>query len=450
MTTRVLITDFQLANPMYKGASLSFWTVAAGVVTAVAATLYAGPTGSETLANPQKLDSYGKQKQPIYVEASVAAEIAGSGFPPHTTGIIAAAPSSSTFTSLTATSITTTSLTATSVSINGVASDKDMLTVGTGATTQQGWQFGNYASAQSGLWTTAVTAGNTNYVLSANATLAMLNAPSTSGYVSLRAGNIEQARVTYTAGATNFVTLTGSNGSTPTLGTTGGDLSIAPATSITSVTGVLLVGNGAVGAPSFGFASDTDTGFYRIGSNNIGAAVGGSKVLDIATTGLTVTGALSSTTTLASGTTLTAGTSLSVGTIVLSGNGAVGAPAYSFTSDPDTGIYRIGANNLGIAIGGAKVIDIAATTIAFTAIGGVSFSDAVHVYSATAAQAGGSTGAGIRLGSGNQGLYWGSGAPALEAGQGSIYMRTDGSSTSTRLYVNTNGTTGWTAVTTAT
>ena len=42
------------------------------------------------------------------------------------------------------------------------------------------------------------------------------------------------------------------------------------------------------------------------------------------------------------------------------------------------------------------------------------------------------------------------GAPGLAAAQGSLYVRTDGSSSSTRLYVNTNGTTGWTNVTTAT
>jgi hypothetical protein len=47
------------------------------------------------------------------------------------------------------------------------------------------------------------------------------------------------------------------------------------------------------------------------------------------------------------------------------------------------------------------------------------------------------------------GIYIGSGAPTVSAAQGSLYIRTDGSSTSTRLYVNTNGTTGWTNVVTA-
>lgn len=42
----------------------------------------------------------------------------------------------------------------------------------------------------------------------------------------------------------------------------------------------------------------------------------------------------------------------------------------------------------------------------------------------------------------------GSGAPTASAAQGSLYLRTDGSSTSTRLYVSAGGTT-WVAVTTA-
>lgn len=47
-------------------------------------------------------------------------------------------------------------------------------------------------------------------------------------------------------------------------------------------------------------------------------------------------------------------------------------------------------------------------------------------------------------------VYSGSGAPTISAAvQGSIYLRTDGSSTSTRLYVATNTSGTWTPVTTA-
>ncbi len=52
----------------------------------------------------------------------------------------------------------------------------------------------------------------------------------------------------------------------------------------------LLAGNGTAGAPSISFTSDTDVGLYHIGSNNLGVSVGGTKALDVSSTGLGVTG----------------------------------------------------------------------------------------------------------------------------------------------------------------
>jgi hypothetical protein len=49
----------------------------------------------------------------------------------------------------------------------------------------------------------------------------------------------------------------------------------------------------------------------------------------------------------------------------------------------------------------------------------------------------------------NFGIFFGSGAPTLTAAKGSLYLRSDGSSTSTRMYVNTDGGTTWTNVVTA-
>lgn len=46
-------------------------------------------------------------------------------------------------------------------------------------------------------------------------------------------------------------------------------------------------------------------------------------------------------------------------------------------------------------------------------------------------------------------LCMGSGAPTLSAAQGSIYFRTDGTTTNDRAYINTDGGTTWTALTTA-
>lgn len=47
------------------------------------------------------------------------------------------------------------------------------------------------------------------------------------------------------------------------------------------------------------------------------------------------------------------------------------------------------------------------------------------------------------------GVYFGSGTPTITAPQGSLYLRTDGSSISTRAYINTTGSNAWAAVSTA-
>lgn len=70
--------------------------------------------------------------------------------------------------------------------------------------------------------------------------------------------------------------------------------------------------------------------------------------------------------------------------------------------------------------------------------------------SGLAVPAGGNTAAKISFGAGEAiGVFFGSGVPTVSAAKGSLYLRTDGSSTSTRLYVNTNASTTWTNVTTA-
>lgn len=91
-----------------------------------------------------------------------------------------------------------------------------------------------------------------------------------------------------------------------------------------------------------------------------------------------------------------------------------------------------------------------ATSLAAVTATTVGATGAVSAMSGTAVPAGGTAGAGLLVSStANLGVFFGSGAPTLAAAQGSLYMRTDGSSTSTRLYVNTNGSTTWTNVTTA-
>lgn len=49
-------------------------------------------------------------------------------------------------------------------------------------------------------------------------------------------------------------------------------------------------------------------------------------------------------------------------------SGTVSAPAYSFSADTDSGLYRIGANNLGVAVNGAKVLDVGTGGLAVTGL----------------------------------------------------------------------------------
>lgn len=78
-------------------------------------------------------------------------------------------------------------------------------------------------------------------------------------------------------------------------------------------------------------------------------------------------------------------------------------------------------------------------------------SSQIRVQPNTAPASGGIATSGLLMSSTtNLGVFFGTGAPTFSAAQGSLYIRTDGSSTSTRLYVNTTGSTTWTNFTSAT
>jgi microcystin-dependent protein len=68
-----------------------------------------------------------------------------------------------------------------------------------------------------------------------------------------------------------------------------------------AMTGQMKAASGTVALPGVCFSSDTDCGLYRIGADNVGLSLAGAKVLDVATTGLAVTGTLSSTGAMTSG-----------------------------------------------------------------------------------------------------------------------------------------------------
>jgi hypothetical protein len=94
-----------------------------------------------------------------------------------------------------------------------------------------------------------------------------------------------------------------------------------------------------------------------------------------------------------------------------------------------------GAVTTTATIGPAMVVDSVAATGNVTADSG------------TAPAAGGMA-AFLASSTANFGVFVGSGAPSVTAAQGSLYLRTDGTTTNDRLYVR--GASAWIAVTTAT
>lgn len=86
---RTAIQDFSTANPIYANATVTAYIVEDGEKTSTKASLYANIAGSTLLANAQTLDSYGKFRQPVYIEDAVILTVTGLGnTPDHDTGII--------------------------------------------------------------------------------------------------------------------------------------------------------------------------------------------------------------------------------------------------------------------------------------------------------------------------------------------------------------------------
>lgn len=111
----------------------------------------------------------------------------------------------------------------------------------------------------------------------------------------------------------------------------------------TTMTGAIKGANGTASAPGYSFASDLNTGMFRVSADVLGLAVGGTSILQVSSTGVSVTGSITS----------SAQSLYPDGTVLL--------PQYSFTADPNSGMYRIGDDNVGVAVNGAKVLDVSTT-----------------------------------------------------------------------------------------
>ncbi len=113
----------------------------------------------------------------------------------------------------------------------------------------------------------------------------------------------------------------------------------------------------------------------------------------------------------------------------------------AWLNDVDTVVYDNFGNGTAytgnLTVGSVTASSVIATT------------SRMSMFTGTAVPAGGTTDTGLLMSSTSSfGIFFGSGAPTLGAAKGSLYLRTDGSGTTNRTYINTDGGTTWTALTT--
>jgi hypothetical protein len=127
-------------------------------------------------------------------------------------------------------------------------------------------------------------------------------------------------------------------------------------TGAVSATTTVTAGYGTVAAPGITFASDTNTGIYRAGADDMRLVANGADVAQISTAGVNVTGVMAATGAVS-------GTTGTFTGVVKAPDGAVGAPAYSFTSDTDSGLYLAADGDVRLAVAGADHLGVTATAI---------------------------------------------------------------------------------------
>lgn len=85
--------------------------------------------------------------------------------------------------------------------------------------------------------------------------------------------------------------------------------------------------DGSNTAPAFSFSADTNTGMYRVSADALAFTVGGVKILEMDKVGASAQ-------------------------IYAGVDGTASVPAWTFATDPDTGLFRIGSDDLGFTLGG--------------------------------------------------------------------------------------------------
>jgi|ERR1043165_8980942 hypothetical protein len=282
-----------------------------------------------------------------------------------------------------------------------------------------------------------------------------------------------------TSGAGGAVVLTGGAGGTAGTGNGGAAQLVggASGTGATGAGGALALTGGAAASTNGAGGAIVGAGGAGVGTGAGGAAgfTGGAGGATGAGGAVTLTGGLGGATSGAGGAvTLTAGagqatTAGAIASLVggASGAGATGnggvskivGGAAASTNGSGGAAQVTGGVATGTGTGGAVTIAAGASGGAGGTAGSVTINSGsaaggtagvVTVQSSVALPAGGSLTASILCTStASFGIYFGSGAPSVAAAKGSIYLRSDGSSTSTRAYSASDSAGTWVAITTA-
>lgn len=244
--TRTAIPDFQLANPLYRNATVNFYTVLSGVKTATLATLYSATTGTDEIANPVQLNSQGRFRQAVYIEDDVIGTIVGLSVPTHDTGIIGA--------TFGAGLITGSGLTMSTSKVLG------RTTAGTGAIQEL-----SVSGTGSVAFTVSATLNSPIFVTPALGTPA-------SGVLT----NCTGTAAGLTAG--NSITLNGTTFAAP--GAIGGATPGAITGTTITATGQILSKDGDAASPGIARSAQPGTGFY-FNNNTAAFSAGGTALMSI-------------------------------------------------------------------------------------------------------------------------------------------------------------------------
>lgn len=197
----------------------------------------------------------------------------------------------------------------------------------------------------------AIDGGASGFMTGAQVTkLAGITAGAAVSSVTAGAGSVNNGTATapiidIVAGDTSIVV--GANslalGTTiPTIATFSGAGTALSVTNNFAVGGVISNATGSAAAPSYTITGDLDTGMYGIAGDSLGFATGGSLRLGVSTSALTST------------------------LPYLGSAGSNSAPSLSFSSDTNTGIYSVGADDVGIATNGTLRFDVSTTLVTST------------------------------------------------------------------------------------